>query len=485
MKALAGFVVLTSFMLASIAAGSIGNPADYQVSYTNGGGSARAMAMGNAFVGLANDVSGGIWNPAGLWVLEGPMVSVSYNLYSPAGMFKDNLGWNSIKNDIDMNAIGHFSFVAPVRIKGHPWVFNFNYNRSNEFSDKMAFLYDSQSGLNPDKFVNDQGFLRAYNFGGCTRIYKQLSIGFLVNIYDGRRTTEETRNFVRDSIINPVYGISVVKFTSDSNLDSTTSNGLNFTLGLMMKGTSYSVGAVARTPYTMKHSTDHAKFVKTTNNGLPGLDDSDTTYVVDSSAKQDVPLSLTLGGAVFPIANLTVTADVSYQNYGSTNWYYRTQTFFSANGDRSDFFTKIPIDWNNTLGVGIGGEYTLNSPIGQLPLRAGFRFDQLPQPKTITHTTSNVGYVGSTPYPTEILYTTTKLEGRQNEVTASLGAGIKWSRIGIDVAYRYRTGAEQEFNQYVIWYDERDTEDPVKSLYINRSMDIKTHEVRFTFTGYF
>jgi long-subunit fatty acid transport protein len=494
MKPQFGFVIVALVLCVSVAFGQSeeqytpGYPALDEVSYAYNGGSARAMAMGYAFVGLSDDVSGGIWNPAGLWALEGPIISSSYNLYTPAGEFFHTETLGSTKNDLGLNGLGHFSFVAPVRIKGHPWVFNFNYNRNNDYSDEMAFLAIAGNKLapGPDTFVEEKGYMRTFKAGASTRLYKQLSFGFTLNIIKAQRVIDVAQYLEALVIIDPIYGTTADLMASGQVIDSTTSDGFNFTLGMMWREEKYSIGAVVHTPYAIKHSSDRTRHEEMTINDLINIDNTSTIFVVDSLAKQDVPLSTVVGLALFPQEDLTLTLDMCYQNYGSTNWYHRTRTFFEANGDRIDFFEEFPIEWNNTMGVGLGAEYQMNSALGRIPLRAGVRWDQLPQTDEISFTSSNVAYdINSEPYGLDVFEVTRVAEGRQSTTSLSLGTGIAWSQIEIDFAYMFTSGSELNLTETVIYFDESDEEDPVKQLESVYNWKRKAHEFRFTFTGYF
>ena len=64
---------------------------------------ARAAALGEAYVGLANDVTATYWNPAGLFQLENTQVLFMY--LTPMGKV----------NDLSYN---HLSIAVPKGIKG-------------------------------------------------------------------------------------------------------------------------------------------------------------------------------------------------------------------------------------------------------------------------------------------------------------------------------------------------------------------------------
>ncbi len=56
-----------------------------QYSFDFVGGGARAEGMGNAYLGVSDDVSGVSWNPAGIYAIEKPVLGVSYASLAPRG----------------------------------------------------------------------------------------------------------------------------------------------------------------------------------------------------------------------------------------------------------------------------------------------------------------------------------------------------------------------------------------------------------------
>jgi hypothetical protein len=451
MKRLVGLTALSLVLMAGAVMGQVGYPAWNEISYTYQGG-----------------------NPAGIWVIESPMVSASYKIFRPAGKYTQTLTPVATENSLDISTIGDFSFVAPVRIKGHPYVLNFNYNHFNEniIEEQFygGFFADSITNqFNPDISSSDESYMRDYSFGFSTRVYRQLSFGATANIYDGRRLKKSVYQAAWTDTVSVINGIFNDQYRQYTTMDSTLSNGFNLIFGLMYKLEKVNVGAVVRTPFTMKHTTDYSLFQVATTNGLGNILYSDTTYVQDSLAKQQVPLSVGLGVGFFPKANLILALDLTYYRYGSTNWFYRDSTFFSASGKRTDYYTEVPIDWNNTFGVGAGVEYLLSTPYGQVPLRAGFRYDQLPQPKKFVDDYSYTVVESDTVTTINRIAT-----DRQTMVSLSLGTGIHWSLINLDLAYRYSTGAET---------DQSETSGGL--TFWSNKLEQKTHEVRCTFTGFF
>jgi hypothetical protein len=448
MKTLIWVASLTIFIFSSTIVGQEFDPALYASNFTYMGGGARALAMGDASVGLSGDVNGGTWNPAGLWTIEGTVLSASYNLYNPSGEYTHSFTPDATKNNLNMNSIGHFSFVAPVRIKGHPFVFNFNFNRNNENSLTARFQTFINNSFNPDSHVENQEYLHTFNFGFSTRVYKQLSFGLLFDVYSGKRIQDFTLEVGYDSVVGAFNPDTIHVYANVRELDSITSNGFNITAGLLYKTEKLNLGAVVHTPYTITHSNDLSLYTATTHNGLPYIYDSDT------------------------LENFTMTLDFDYQNYSSTNWYQRTSFFIDPGGDRFDNYEEIPIQWNNSFGLGVGMEYFLNSDFGRIPLRAGFRYDKMPQSESVvTETFFDRDDQG------EMLDTYTTTITSSNQMTSTgfgIGTGIQWSQIHLDAGYRYTSGSELIVEEYVEGI-----------LWSTQTIKDKVHEMRFTFTGYF
>ncbi|MCP4568187.1 MAG: hypothetical protein GY841_11470 [FCB group bacterium] len=497
MKTLVGFATLTMLILSAAVMGQ-GYPALSENSYGYYGSGARAFAMGDAFAGLADDITSGTWNPAGVWVLEGPELAASYLIYVPKGEFTDSWGIGSTMASLDVKSLSDFSFATPMRIKNHPWVFNFNYVRNNEYTVEADIFTGNNPALNPDVFTEESGYLRTFNFGLSTRIYKQLSFGFTINIYNGRRIREQIGQAMWTNVYSEIPPISTELFQTVTVIDSIASDGLNFTLGLMHKTRRFNVGLVAHTPFKMRYDADQTQITVTTEEGLILTDFSNTIYVDDQITKQEIPLSLTLGTAFFPKENLSLTLDFNYQNYGSTNWFYRTESFFSAAGDRTEIFGELPIDWNNTASVGTGVEYLLTTGLGRIPIRAGFRYNQLPQSKTFDFVHTEIiepDDENDDWHKTNEFNTVQTASERQSEMSLSFGTGIHWSQVELDFGYRYRFGSELNISETTSWYlDENndgaiDTDDEgvlqATQTAKDQKYEDKGHEIRFTFIGHF
>ena len=105
-----GFLLFFIFAMYSVlctpyclsAAGTTG------VSFLKVGLGARAVGMGEAFTGIADDVNAIAWNPSGIAQLQGKQVSFMYNLYLLNPSFSD-MGFT------------YLAYAQPLVVKGEDW----------------------------------------------------------------------------------------------------------------------------------------------------------------------------------------------------------------------------------------------------------------------------------------------------------------------------------------------------------------------------
>ncbi|MEW5995596.1 MAG: hypothetical protein AB1744_14530, partial [Candidatus Zixiibacteriota bacterium] len=121
---------------------------------------------------------------------------------------------------------------------------------------------------------------------------------------------------------------------------------------------------------------------------------------------------------------------------------------FDASGKSTEEYTEVDPDWKNVLSVRAGGEYMTETSIGRVPIRAGWGYVPLPSPSISTDS------------------------GRSRVVsyTASVGTGIHWEQIHLDLAYTFTA-----YN--------RDVSDP--SVFSSVEYRNRNHHLNLSFTGTF
>jgi hypothetical protein len=98
---------------------------------------ARALAMGNSYTSLSNDISGLLFNPAGIGLVNKVELYGGMNFNS----FNNNTSFfnsttNANKSSVNIN---QFGLVYPLPVIQGSWVFAFGYNRAKDFNRTMKF----------------------------------------------------------------------------------------------------------------------------------------------------------------------------------------------------------------------------------------------------------------------------------------------------------------------------------------------------------
>jgi long-subunit fatty acid transport protein len=136
-----GFIALLSGILMTGASAQFPEDA-LRLSLPGTGVGARALGMGMAYTGIANDYSAAYWNPAGLGQIKTNELSLglSYLSYGNTGSLygSDQSFTNSSTN---FNNIG---LVYPFPVSKGSLVFAFGYGRQSDFTTGLSF-----SGFNP------------------------------------------------------------------------------------------------------------------------------------------------------------------------------------------------------------------------------------------------------------------------------------------------------------------------------------------------
>ena len=349
-----GLLLLTTILLAFFLSSSV-----YANGlYLNGLGS-RAMSMGGAFVGLADDYSAGFWNPAAAsqldWTTLGFYVaysslSSSYE-YGTADISTEfarggpaALGavfipvGERLDVGISFYTLSHFKVIWPGAvigdITGDP--------ESRDWSTKiwvMTFAPSITYKLN-DTF----------------------SLGLALNLNYGSYDLFMYKGPVE---VELEMGTNII----DVGAYSDSGNGVGFgaTLGLFYKPSEmFSLGATLRTP---------SKITIRGRSSSSNLDPLD--YATDSKTFLKMPLWIAGGVAVRPAQSLTLTADVHYTQWSAVDTIrteYDSQVWnvvFQLSG--TDF---IPTYWKDTVQIRFGAAYK----ISKVALRAGFYTDPSPVP---------------------------------------------------------------------------------------------------------
>ncbi len=409
----------------------------------NGNG-ARALGMGNAYLGVSDDITAIGWNPAGLFKMESPIIGFTFTSLSAKGQFlSQKLNTTSLPLPsenlvLDQNgsfkALTSVNFLAPLRLKGHPFVGSIAYTRhSNEFQ-KQGYKFDfidfvpifNEAGtfLFTDTilgYVNTstelRGGIEAINIGFGTRVYSDLAFGTSLNIYSGK--VQRSSNSVAVAPGIPVnnfqHGFGLIY---QNQFDSNSFSGFNVTMGLKLDGPKFDAGLVVRTPFSLNQKGEEVSVEIVDLNGVAFL--TDTTFQIDLLTKYDIPLMVGFGLGLQMNEKWLLATDFEYRNFASSHIKIRQNLILVPGGSNVEEFTVLDsTEWqySNVFIVRAGTEYKYESQIGTVALRAGLGYVPLPTPSVDSSGNRS----------TAVSY------------QASLGAGIHWSQIKLDIGYMYKS----------------------------------------------
>lgn len=379
------------------------------------GSGARALGMGGAFIGVADDATAASWNTGGLIQLERPEISI-VGTYSHRtedtfyAAFPEASGAQRV-SAFDLN---YFSFAYPFTLLNRNMIVSLNYQHLYDFDKKVKFFntYSSSSGSSITSFRNDmdyrqEGALWTISPAFAVQITPEISVGITLNFWQDIFNDNGWKSAEHYTRVGMYLGYP---FTATADLrEEYKMEGFNFNLGVLWNINSiFSLGAVFKSPFSadLKH---HYSYVSSTI--YPTVPANDKHYETKFSEDEtlDMPMSYGLGLSARMSDALTLDIDVYRTEWGDyvlhrpdgTEWNSITGNLQSES------------DISATTQVRMGGEYLIIGEKMVVPIRAGIFYDPEPSP------------------------------GNPDDFWGiSLGSGIAYKRIVYDIAYQYRFGRD-------------------------------------------
>jgi long-subunit fatty acid transport protein len=322
------------------------------------GAGARAEGFGGAFIGLADDATAVVWNPAGLTQLERAEASVVTRFISESVDYKsaddpslnDNISQSYFSLNFSSFALplstGKTKIVAAIAFQ-RQLDFYLNVKKKGEITvppTTYVYRYDDES----------RGGVNTITPAISAKINPMISVGLSANIWTGNwneKVRLEIENVGRDDH----------KYDRDFS-------GLNFVVGGMVdfegmqKGFPLKVGLTVRTPFTLKGT---------------GKDDEDGDLLLSGSEQyevtSDIQMPLMIGfGTSYRIGdNLTFAMDYEIRNYGSRK--IKSKSTASSNRQVTESESNISESKKGLNEFRIGAEYLIVLDNGVIPIRGGFK----------------------------------------------------------------------------------------------------------------
>jgi long-subunit fatty acid transport protein len=392
------------------------------------GSGARALGMGGAFIGVADDATAASWNPGGLIQLETPEISIvlSYEQRSEERTFQDNPGASG-SDSIELTDLNYLSAVYPFAMAGRNMIVSLNYQTLYDFNKEATANYQYNqpfpfpSGQRETR-IDSEGYLKALSPAYAIQLTPTFSTGITLNWFSSDLGSGWKRTYT-DTLVGTVAGNPISR--DIRNEQEYEFDGFNFNLGMTWNiDAKLTLGAVFKTPFDADvHFREVYQKVET---NTPSV----TNVNADETQTMSMPQSYGIGLAYRFSDEFTIDLD-----FYRTDWqdYVITQ----ADGrEISPITGQDPnlSDTQPTHQIRVGGEYLFIRKNSVIPVRAGLFYD--PEPTA----NSPDDFYG-----------------------ISIGSGIAKGRIVFDAAYQYRWGndvrmvrlgteeVEQDVQQHTIY----------------------------------
>jgi long-subunit fatty acid transport protein len=328
------------------------------------GAGARAEGFGGAFIGLADDATAVVWNPAGLTQLERPEASIVTRFVGESNSYKNDLDATFNADESQSSFALNFSSVAVPLMQGPiSIVAALAYQQQLDFSETRRRKYEYIDAT----FTQNDIEQRLETTGGVNTFTPAIAVKFLPYLSAGLSANIWTGSIERDENIRLSNGPAFIRLRSQTAADYT---GFNLSLGGMIdleglpqNGFPLKIGAILRTPFTIE--ADGSDDSEGETNIVPTRKDRATI-----SQTIEMPLMIGFGTSYRMGDNLTVAADFEMRNFkGNT---VTNSSSSRVNGDTT-VTTPISESDDNLNQFRIGAEYLIVMDNGVIPLRAGFK----------------------------------------------------------------------------------------------------------------
>jgi len=302
---------------------------------------ARGMAMAGAYTALALDGSALYFNPAGLTQLNGTQIMVGSTLISPSASFR------GVAPAIDESSMESALFT-PINIYlthkvNNDWSFGFGVNNQYGLGSKWDKNWVG-------KYLAIDTKIQTFFFtaGAAYKLSDKLSLGATASYVYGN--------------VSIIKKQSLAPFNADATIDlSGTAGSFAFGAGLLYKPSeTLNIGLDFRSGSKMNFS---GTADVTAPSALISLLPSG-----DVEAPLTTPLNATVGIALMPSKELTVSADFQYVGWSS---YDKLEVTFL----KSNVVSTSIRDYNDSWIARLGAEYHISD---KFDLRGGLLFDSNP-----------------------------------------------------------------------------------------------------------
>lgn len=310
--------------------------------YNITGAGARAEGFGGAFIGIADDATAVVWNPAGLTILDRPQGSAVMRFISETSDYTDKLdATNNQSTKLSHSVFNFGSLAFPLKLGEMNLVLAAAYQR------QLDFYYSYKQ---PGYDEEESGGVDTFTPGFGLQLSPVFSLGFAANIWFGK--DDYSTKYDVPTTISP--NLSYNGKPSGFNMVL----GAMVDLGGLKKAIPLKIGASVRTPFTLTSDYNYQWSPPYYN------------VLADAQASQKVEMPTMIGfGASYRIGeNLTLAADYEMRAYGDKKIYTDVTSSIISYTDTS----QLSDSKKNLNQFRVGGEYLIVTDVGIFPVRAGY-----------------------------------------------------------------------------------------------------------------
>lgn len=328
----------------------------------------RSMAMGGAYVGVADDFTAVFWNPAGLAQIRQRELYVSLNRHS----FENDasVGGVSATAQVKNTQFGSLGFVLPWPVARGSFVLAAGINRVSDFDWGLEVRGRLDSLDIEDRFRHE-GNLTTTSLAAAVDVSPSVSMGLAINIVSGE--DEVSNEFI--SVDSDDYFFER-RFVDREQFNDDYERAFTATLGAMVRaprdnprlrlGLAVTTGATHEISYTYLAPPDTAFSIVELDDGSVFTAASEKTR---GQYKLSLPLSLGIGGSYRPLPQLLLAVGLRATEWSQTEYTDTDAAQLRTNADFERQYDDV-IQWH------LGAEYQL--PQVGVDLRAGMYSDPLP-----------------------------------------------------------------------------------------------------------
>ena len=324
----------------------------------------KALTMGGAFVGLADDFSAVFWNPAGIAQFKQKYFGFYGVDIIPSGTYRFAVGPVTLVDaqtqrkhylgalaayyhPVAENVVAGIGFYTPSGL-GAKW----DGNDFQSITFGMPYRWESKIGM----------FTIAPAL--ALKVHEKISVGASLNV---NYATFAIKTHAGDTEM----GVDLGQY--DESLNGW---GVGATIGILFKpDEKWSFGTVIRTPSRISFSGDVEVSFLSVLAMVPGTPLFGADIATETSMDRKIawPWWVGAGVAFKPIDGLTLTGDLQWTRWSSIDML--ESTFDDAIWDLI-LESERPMFWKDALQIRLGAEYKL----GTMAFRGGYYWDPSPAP---------------------------------------------------------------------------------------------------------